>query len=1040
MIRAHAVAAAIVLSVAADARAQSAAGDGSDAPKPAKAPAQPPGAQNPAPVATPLPDVRAPLRTLVRYEVTGRLLEAESVVRAFLDQVMPVGNAWTSDSRRAVVEFCATLGYHASVTERTDGSGVVVTVALAPVTRVRRIAIHVNGPGVLHTLVQDKVFERDVRRRLRLQVGQPLPRDPDERRRRLAEEVQRLRDYLADIGFFEAKVRVSAVADGPDAAKLVVHVDTGPPYYVGRIRVVGNVDVDASEIKRMFHHTRFALWPIWRGWERRFDRAQLKRDIDRVADLYQRRGFPGVRVRTDFDRNTSFNRARREVDFTVIIRERRRIEVYFEGNDAISESRLRDQLTLDDEGAYDDFEIQRSAEAIERFYQSEGYFEATVLWERASFRMPDQTFDRIVFTITEGPKLKVKQIEFVGNHALSDATLRDAIKTREFPRFVLASGGYATSVQLEQDAQRIRALYQSRGYADVEVDYDVTRAQSLVGRAPALAAAILADLPAEGLFVRFIVREGKLHRVEDVRFVFSGAHTQTAAELQQRVSLRPGSAFTPDAAAADGETLRRWYFRNGFPYAKVDTRTQRTGPDRVVVVHTIAEGISARFGKVVVRGNFKTRDWVLREELDLPEGAKFTLGRAESAQRNLRTSGLFSNVRFDYVGLDDGNLDTINVVLNVQERYDYWLDYTLGAGASTDEGVFAEATARAPNMWGAGVRFEVTGLAGSQRQRLDSKLLLPRWVQRHWLGLGFRTEIAGFLANELTPRFGNLTSFGATVGAALEGQSGGEWDGWFVGLRYNFRQRNREEELVRVAGPNDDIEKTRVRTRTGAVGPQFVLDRRTDAQGRRNPLAPERGWRIELSALFADEALGGDDRFVKLGFKGLHYWKLGRRFLLTNGLRYDHGIPLGGAVVLPEVERFFAGGDTTVRGFEEDRLLTEIVETPLPPIGGVPQFRVLPAGGNIRLIHNVELQVQVWDHSFIGGLPWASALFLDTGLVTNSLEDFQLRQLRHSIGVAFWRLVTPVGSFSFEWAVPLDPQVGDNPRGRLHLNLGFVFK
>ena len=99
---------------------------------------------------------------------------------------------------------------------------------------------------------------------------------------------------------------------------------------------------------------------------------------------------------------------------------------------------------------------------------------------------------------------------------------------------------------------------------------------------------------------------------------------------------------------------------------------------------------------------------------------------------------------------------------------------------------------------------------------------------------------------------------------------------------------------------------------------------------------------------------------------------------------------------------------------------------------------MLPAGGNVRFIYNLDLQVQVWDRP-PGNFPIASAIFFDTGLVENSLDGFRVRDLRHSIGVALARWVTPFGSLSVEYAIPLDPKLGDDPRGRFHVNFGFLF-
>ena len=75
----------------------------------------------------------------------------------------------------------------------------------------------------------------------------------------------------------------------------------------------------------------------------------------------------------------------------------------------------------------------------------------------------------------------------------------------------------------------------------------------------------------------------------------------------------------------------------------------------------------------------------------------------------------------------------------------------------------------------------------------------------------------------------------------------------------------------------------------------------------------------------------------------------------------------------------------------------------------------------------------------LAGFPVTSAIFFDTGLVTNSLDGFEIRKLRHAIGAALFRWSLPVGSLSLEYAVPLDPEIGDNPRGRFHFNLGLLF-
>jgi outer membrane protein assembly factor BamA len=144
-------------------------------------------------------------------------------------------------------------------------------------------------------------------------------------------------------------------------------------------------------------------------------------------------------------------------------------------------------------------------------------------------------------------------------------------------------------------------------------------------------------------------------------------------------------------------------------------------------------------------------------------------------------------------------------------------------------------------------------------------------------------------------------------------------------------------------------------------------------------------------------------------------------------LRYDQGIPLGGAVLLPEVERFFAGGDATVRGFDDERLATEIIQVGVPPLSNLQQIRILPAGGNIRVMSSLDAQIRIYKL-------FATALFADAGMISNQWSAVTPDTIRPSVGMALFRIVTPFGVFAWERAIPLRPQLGDDPRGRWHIS------
>ena len=125
----------------------------------------------------------------------------------------------------------------------------------------------------------------------------------------------------------------------------------------------------------------------------------------------------------------------------------------------------------------------------------------------------------------------------------------------------------------------------------------------------------------------------------------------------------------------------------------------------------------------------------------------------------------------------------------------------------------------------------------------------------------------------------------------------------------------------------------------------------------------------------------GDDTFLKVGVHSLSVLPLGRFLFLRHGFRFDQGFPLGGASLLPKVERYFAGGDTTIRGYQLDRARIEVVRYPDPSLGGRRLDRVeyQPLGGNLRILQNIDLQFPI-------SPPWYGSVFMDNGVVADSLD------------------------------------------------------
>jgi outer membrane protein assembly factor BamA len=220
-----------------------------------------------------------------------------------------------------------------------------------------------------------------------------------------------------------------------------------------------------------------------------------------------------------------------------------------------------------------------------------------------------------------------------------------------------------------------------------------------------------------------------------------------------------------------------------------------------------------------------------------------------------------------------------------------------------------------------------------------------------------------------------------------------------------------------------------------------------------NRLLPSRGFRIDAIAELALPALSaplrpfpvdiGDDTFLKIGIHSLTVIPLGRYLFLRQGFRFDQGFPLGGASLLPKVERYFAGGDTTIRGYELDRARVEVVVFPIIPLGaataptgvactGLCGVEYRPLGGNLRILHNLDLQFPI-------SPPWYGSVFIDSGVVADSLDGLSPTKFRHGAGIAPLVIRLPIGDISLGWAWPLDPGPGDTKIGVFIVNVGLQF-
>jgi outer membrane protein assembly factor BamA len=1025
------------------------------------------------------------------FEVRGKLVEDAKIVHALLEPTLnQFRTSLSSATLPQVAAITARFGYQLvgqTTQDLPDGARLVLS--LAPLPLVRKVDVDINDQPFF-----GKVLDDEIKRRMGIRRGSYLPWEPIRRQCAMLDEKRRIAEFLFDEGYFDATVQIYYVPRDRQYADVRVDVQLGDKYEVEKVTVTCppgseprkkqcydtstnervKLDVPIPEIMDIFEHKRTCLiLGICRGGG--YSRAQYQKDIQAVKERFQRLGYKGVRVQAS-DPRTTINRELKTVNPVITIDPRRQVEVDFEGydRDALTDSMLRKQLTFDAAGSADDVEAQDSARALTTFLQTRGYFDARVTFTRERHDVEARPgsndvgvhYDRIRFQIDLGRIRRVAAVDFVGNKAITSDKLRELLATK------VASGAgslfgttaAATSEQLILDQERIKEAYRQAGYPNATVFPSASVREAGLDSAAATAALLGVD-DGSTLFVRFTIDEGEPTLVTRIVILGDGGKpiddalcadvlAELSNELGERevarrsdskecISTISGLKFRYDDIAGTRDRLREYLLKVGRGRAEVDYVAVPFGVNRVEARYTVRRVQRLKVGKIIVRGAIRTADHVITDELDFHEGDVLTTDKLAEGARKLRNTGLFEAVNIDMPDLDCGeneegacNSEVINAIVRVEERYLHRAEVGVEGGLSSQNGYFGTLRWTQGNLAGHGILFRFSGTYGSKLSEVEGTVRFPQWIVRKNPGdsLGippawaFNTELTGLYRQQQTERFGELTTKGATLGIArqwprprTETESARSIG---LGLAYDYRVRIRNVDALRPIGADMDQSQVAISTTTGQMRLNFEIEKRIDRSGQLAPLAAEDGYRLELSASFASTHLLGQDDFVKGYIYGAKFFPIGSNMVLRFDGRYDQGYPIGEEVLLPEVERLFAGGDSTVRGYSEDRLKTEIIEVGVPPLGNLSQIRVIPVGGNIRALASVDAQVRIWKIL-------AGALFSDAGVVTNSWRTTTTDDIRPSVGMGL-RALTPFGIGALEYAVPIRPHLGDDPRGRIH--------
>ena len=554
--------------------------------------------------------------------------------------------------------------------------------------------------------------------------------------------------------------------------------------------------------------------------------------------------------------------------------------VIFEGNSALKEEKLRDEVTIRPRGIFTRAKVQSDVQRLIELYRKSGRIGVTVTPKVVE--LPQKRID-LIFEINEGPKSGVLDINILGNEAFSDSDLADVIVTEEshWYKFLSTNDNYDPD-RIEYDKEQLRKFYRNKGYYDFRI------------------ISAVAELSPErnGFVVTYTIEEGQ-------RYKFGKLTVETELQkldgtvLQQLLPIRTGQIYQDELIEQATDSLTFAAGAAGFAF--VDVRP-RYIPNRethtVDVVFAVKEGPRVYIDRIDIIGNTRTLDYVIRREMNVNEGDAYNRVLVDRSKQGIRALGFFKDVTIEEV--PSATPDRTALRVTVQEQPTGELSFS--AGYSSVDQLILDLGISERNFRGRGQNVRARISVGSLRQQIDFGFTEPRFMGRD-LRAGVDLYSYRYDFSQQTAFDTKSTGMGLRLGFPLTTNAS-------AGLRYTLRN---DEVVVSDSYciPGQELVSPTLCAQRGAnvtslFGYTVRLDRRNDA------LRPTRGYFVELNQDLA--GIGGDVNYLRTEVTSGWYYGFNKDFVLsaTGAAGFIDG--WHGDVVRIN-DRFYKGGNT-FRGFE----------------------------------------------------------------------------------------------------------------------------
>ncbi|MEO0392548.1 MAG: outer membrane protein assembly factor BamA [Pseudomonadota bacterium] len=638
-------------------------------------------------------------------------------------------------------------------------------------------------------------------------------------------------------------------------------------------------------------------------------------------------------------------------------------QIAFEGNESIEDDELELEVELRPRVVFTRTKAQNDVSRLLELYRRSGRFAATV--EPKVIQL-DQNRVNLVFEITEGPKTRVTQINFVGNDVFSDSDLRGEISTKESAwwRF-LAAGDQYDQDRLDFDKDLLRRYYLRNGYVDFSV----------------ISAVAELTPDREEFFITFTVEEGERYRVGEISFE-TELETLNTDTLRDQLTFETGDWYNAGDVDDSIDLMLADLQDQQFAFADVRPRSERNTEERTVdLVFNVQEGSRVFVERIDINGNVRTIDSVIRRQMRLDEGDPFNRTLLQRSERSLSNLNYFETINVETLPGSAPDQTIIDVEVVEQSTG----EISLGAGFSSFDGPLADFAIRERNFLGKGQDVRIAAQLSGRRQEFDLSFTEPFFLERDLS--------AGVDLFHVTTDFQDESSFDErTTGAGLR-------FGYNLGLdlRQNIRYRLETSEITDVsAGASRFIREQEGSRTVSLLGQDLTYDRRNSR------LNPTDGYLLRLSTDVA--GLGGDTRFLRGRALGSYYYPIANQVVLSATTEVGAIYGIGDDVNIQD--RFFLGGET-LRGFAQSGVGPRDIVTDDA------------LGGNVFARGSLEMSLPIGLPEELGFL---GHIFTDVGTLTdidasgNDIVDESMPRVSVGVGLS-WQ--SPFGPIRVDVALPV---------------------